>query len=85
MLVLLAGCGERDLNLNGRCCNMKVPQQNCVFQSPAQRCKNCPSSLSSKYDEKKTCNINSHAHRVKDHAVFTDKFEDELVFEILSI
>lgn len=38
-LVLLVGCGERDLNLNGRCCNMKVPQQNCVFQPPAQRYK----------------------------------------------
>jgi len=46
---------------------------------------NSPASLSSKHEEKKTCNMNSHAHGVKAHAVFTVKFEDELVFEILSV
>lgn len=38
-----------------------------------------------KKKKKKTYDINSHAHRAKDHAVFTVKFEDELVFEILSV
>lgn len=52
---------------------------------------NSPASLSShiplinmKEKKKRTCDINSHAHRVKDH-VFTVKFEDELVFEIPSV
>lgn len=36
-------------------------------------------------EKKKRCDINLHAHRVKDHAVFTVKFEDELVFEIPSV
>lgn len=55
------------------------------FPASSPALQSSPSSLSSKHDEKKTCNVSLHAHRVMDHEVFTDKFEDELAFEILSV
>lgn len=76
------GLWRKDQNLNGRCDSMKMKL---CFPASSLVLQNSPASLSSKHDEKKTCHINSHAHRVKDHAVFTVKFEDELVFEIPSV
>lgn len=55
------------------------------FPASSSALQNPLASLSSKHEEKKTCNINSHVHRAKDLAIFTVKFEDELVFEIPSV
>lgn len=80
--VFLVNCGKRDLNLHGRCDSRKMKLR---FPASSLALQNSLASLSSKHEEKKTCNMNSHAHRAKDHAIFTVKFEDELLFEIPSV
>lgn len=80
--VFLVNCGKRDLNLHGRCDSRKMKL---CFPASSLALQNSLASLSSKHEEKKTCNMNSHAHRAKDHAIFTVKFEDELLFEIPSV
>lgn len=74
--------GKRDLNLRGRCDSRKMKL---CFPASSLALQNSLASLSSKREEKKTCSMNSHTHRAKDHAIFTVKFEDELLFEIPSV